>query len=105
MKKCCENVKTPHCPTCGSKIVIPPVFDDDVQKVAVMLHDMFCTWNHTDGCAWHYEVNGNNIHNWSGNAHTDWYEKAQTVLKTMAINEFIEWKEEAKFIKKVVNRL
>jgi len=101
MKDCCKEVKTPYCPTCGSKIVEPTVYDNDVQKIAVMLHKMFCTDNHNDGCGWFYEVS-NNIHDWKGFEHSSWYEKAKEVLDIMAVNEFLEWEQEFQFIKKIV---
>jgi len=28
--------------------------DTQIQEMAEELHNMVCTWNHTDGCDWHY---------------------------------------------------
>lgn len=45
------------------------------QRLAVELHEFLCHWNHTDGCSWGYEKD------WTGYAHKQYLEKAQTVLK------------------------
>jgi hypothetical protein len=44
--------------------------------LAEELHGMLCHWNHTDGCSWHYEIE-NGVHNWTGNAHSNYLSKAK----------------------------
>lgn len=49
------------------------------QKLAIELHNFMCTWNHTDGCGWHYEIRGN-VHSWDrGSAHDNWLGKARKI--------------------------
>ena len=26
-----------------------------IRTIAIKAHDLFCAWNHTDGCGWYYE--------------------------------------------------
>lgn len=52
------------------------------QRLAVVMHDHQCTWNHTDGCGWHYEV-VNNVHDFRGSAHKPWLEVAERVVKRL----------------------
>lgn len=40
-------------------------------QLAKQLHDMLCTWNHTDGCGWYYEMK-NNQDDWTENNQDDW---------------------------------
>lgn len=49
-------------------------------ELAVRLHDRFCGYNHTDGCAWGYE-NRDNKHDWSGQAHQRWMERTELILE------------------------
>jgi glutamate synthase domain-containing protein 3 len=46
------------------------------QRLAELLHEKLCSWNHTDGCSWHYE-------SWDdiGNARKRYLEKAENILK------------------------
>lgn len=46
-----------------------------VEELAVALHDILCTHNHTDGCEWYYDVK-NGVHNWQGFAHKRYLEAA-----------------------------
>lgn len=46
------------------------------QALAIVLHDIMCTANHTDGCSWHYETL-----DWSRDAHKRWLKKAKNVLQ------------------------
>ena len=48
-------------------------------QLAKELHGMLCTWNHTDGCGWHYEVH-NKIDDWTGYAHSEYLKKAQKLI-------------------------
>lgn len=51
------------------------------QRLAEHLHEMKCTWNHTDGCSWHYEKNYNTDRfDWTGYAHQEWLRKANNLL-------------------------
>lgn len=52
---------------------------DDEYKMAELLHERFCGWNHTDGCGWFYEF-ADGRPNWSGYAHSDWLGKAREFL-------------------------
>jgi len=62
------------------------------QRLACELHSMMCTWNHTDGCGWFYEIH-KNVHDWNRGDHARWLEKARK-LKTVMPNgnpeEFIK---------------
>lgn len=49
-------------------------------ELAVGLHDRFCGYNHTDGCAWLYECPNGNTHDWNGQAHQRWMERTEKVL-------------------------
>ena len=45
-------------------------------QLAIELHERFCTWNHTDGCCWHYEITKGK-HNWNSIAHLRYLKKAE----------------------------
>ena len=51
-------------------------------QLALVMHKKMCRNNHTDGCGWYYEVSQGN-HNWSGNEHKLWKDKAKTLLKEL----------------------
>ena len=48
-------------------------------QLAKELHGMLCTWNHTDGCGWHYEIK-NKQDDWTGHAHSEYLKKAQKLI-------------------------
>jgi len=48
------------------------------QQLAKQLHSMLCTWNHTDGCSWFYEMK-NKQDDWTGHAHGEYLKKAQMI--------------------------
>lgn len=48
-------------------------------QLAKELHSMLCTWNHTDGCGWFYEMNGKKD-NWTGHTHGVYLAKAQKLI-------------------------
>lgn len=51
-----------------------------VQGMAIELHDLLCRYNHTDQCAWLYEVNSG-VHNWDkGDTHIRYFNKASEFL-------------------------
>lgn len=59
-------------------------------QLAIFLHDKLCIWNHTDGCAWHYEIH-HGIPDWSGSAHAAYYERAANLLsKNYKCEEIID---------------
>lgn len=50
-------------------------------QLAKELHNMLCTWNHTDGCGWYYEFK-NKEDDWTGSAHGAYLKKAQMLIHT-----------------------
>jgi hypothetical protein len=59
-----------------------------IYELADRLHGKLCRCNHIDDCGWFYEVPNttNNKHNWDGNAHQRWLEKANKLfLKCQAV--------------------
>lgn len=46
------------------------------EHLARQLHSMACSWNHTDGCGWFYEIDKNGVDNWSGSSHEHYLKKA-----------------------------
>jgi len=99
MKDCCQKHNTAYCPDCGSKIVV--VVNNEAQRIAEQIHDMFCRSSHTDGCGWHYEIN-NGEHEWLKWTHKSYYEKAQSILQVISVGEFKEWSEKFYKIKAIV---
>lgn len=51
-------------------------------QLAISLHDATCSWNHTDGCGWFYEID-KGIHNWTGYSHSSFLRKAETMMKLL----------------------
>lgn len=51
-------------------------------QLALVLHDLLCTWNHTDGCGWYYEVH-NGIDDWGGLSHERYLKQARELRKTL----------------------
>jgi hypothetical protein len=58
------------------------------QKLAEKLHQLFCTYNHTDACAWQYEVGSDDV--WNEQAHNRWLECARLVLTFIKVNGMIK---------------
>lgn len=48
-------------------------------QLAKELHGMLCTWNHTDGCGWFYEMK-NKEDDWSRPAHGEYLKRAQKLI-------------------------
>lgn len=48
-------------------------------SVAFQLHELTCTWNHTDGCAWYYEKDED--YTKRGTTRNRYYTKAVELLK------------------------
>lgn len=38
------------------------------EALAIVIHDITCTHNHTDGCGWFYEIK-KNVHDWNAATH------------------------------------
>ena len=51
----------------------------DTGQLAIFLHEKMCTWNHTDGCSWHYEIN-KGVPDWDGHAHNKYWSIAAQIL-------------------------
>jgi hypothetical protein len=50
-------------------------------KLAILIHDHSCGYNHTDGCGWMYEMK-NGLHDWNhGEAHYPYLEKARKAIE------------------------
>lgn len=49
------------------------------KQLAKELHGMLCTWNHTDGCGWFYEIK-NKEDVWTGHAHGQYLMKARSLI-------------------------
>ena len=63
----------------------------DDARLAEELHSMQCSWNHTDGCSWHYEIS-KGVADWKAYAHTRWLHKAREVMKVlpdMSVDEIL----------------
>lgn len=52
----------------------------DVEKLAVELHSLLCTWNHEDGCSWYYEIR-HGMHQWDDCSHHSYMKKAQALME------------------------
>lgn len=48
-------------------------------KLAILLHDHFCGYNHTDGCSWLYEMR-NGFHLWQQTKHQDYIKTAGKII-------------------------
>lgn len=49
-------------------------------KLAILIHDKTCTWNHTDGCGWHYQIH-KGIHDWDSSEHQQYLTRARKVMR------------------------
>lgn len=45
------------------------------KQLAIELHDLLCTHNHTDGCSWFYEISRGE-HDWTRWAHHEYWKRA-----------------------------
>lgn len=52
---------------------------EPLKELAILAHDVLCSWNHTDGCGWGYEVDGKD-HNWSAHAHYRYLERVDELV-------------------------
>lgn len=48
---------------------------DSDKKLATILHEKQCKYNHVDGCSWYYREN-----DWSDSTHKEYLEKARCIL-------------------------
>lgn len=57
----------------------------DEQRLAELIHDSQCRWNHTDGCGWFYE-------SWDkpGYSRNEYVEKARNVLKEVPFAQAVK---------------
>lgn len=51
----------------------------EYRPLAIKAHDLFCTYNHTDGCSWEYEIIGGE-HMWSSDSHVRWLNKLEEAV-------------------------
>ena len=51
------------------------------QRMAILLHKKLCHSNHTDQCAWYYEINGIQ-HDWTRWTHEQYLEKANKLIQS-----------------------
>lgn len=52
------------------------------KQLAIILHDSFCTHNHTDGCSWYYYNPQKDINIWENNSpYSYWLKKAHKFIK------------------------
>lgn len=54
---------------------------NDIQKLAIILHEQKCNLNHTDECSWGYEGKPNDNTTWHKWTHHKWLEQAGKLLK------------------------
>jgi hypothetical protein len=51
------------------------------KELAEYLHTKYCGYNHTEECAWDYEIGGECISKWEKFAHKKWLKKAKDLIK------------------------
>jgi DNA-binding protein H-NS len=57
-----------------------------LRKLAERAHELFCQYNHTDGCAWGYEEDKKDPNiTWETFSHKYWLEKIEEAMKTYKI--------------------
>lgn len=68
-----------------ARLDLIPILPEE-KEVATLIHDMFCRWNHTDGCAWYYSKGTD--HDWNHTSERKGYMKrARNILSTGASAE------------------
>ena len=60
------------------------------ERLAIYLHKRMCHLNHTDGCYFYYEVTEGFIHDWKGNVHAEYLQKAQAILRLVDYNTAVK---------------
>jgi len=69
------------------KIADFKVMTDD-KKLAEILHEKQCNWNHTDGCGWFYE-SWDNLSTYS--ARLNYLAKARAILKDFTFEQAVKF--------------
>jgi hypothetical protein len=64
---------------------------DDI-RLAELIHSKMCTWNHTDGCGWHYEKWEDAITQ-PHSARKRYLDKARAVLQSFSVEDAIKFME------------
>lgn len=67
-----------------------------IYKLATILHELRCGYNHTDGCSWYYEEgwyidNPNDIKKWNESEHSRWFKMATSVFDQATLSEIEEY--------------
>lgn len=62
---------------------------ETIKPLVVRAHGILCSWNHTDGCSWGYEMTGDQ-HNWRGWAHARWLRHWEELM--LGTNERNPWR-------------
>lgn len=52
----------------------------NTQKLAIMLHNKLCKWNHTDGCGWYYHVK-DGLPTWEDYSQQEYLRKATLLCR------------------------
>lgn len=52
---------------------------EPLKELAAKAHDVFCRWNHTDGCGWGYETKATDP--WKCSAHRRWLMHVATAVR------------------------
>lgn len=61
-----------------------------IRNIAIKAHDLFCAWNHTDGCGWFYENDARNEeHVWRGDSHSHYLNQIEKLFKDKQISPAI----------------
>lgn len=81
-----------------------------IYKLATILHDSRCRYNHTDGCSWYYEEdwyrdNPIDIKKWNEREHSRWFKMATKIFDQATLAEIEEYlntyKEKQKINRKI----
>ena len=58
-----------------------------IRKIAIKVHDLFCAWNHTDGCGWFYENDAKTEDFvWQGYSHRIYLNKIEKLFQDTQIS-------------------
>lgn len=71
------------------------------ERVAIIMHDLTCTHNHVEACAWQYEITGGR-HVFQASEHRHWLTRATNVINRLAANGVTEHDQIVAVIKAVV---
>ena len=73
------QLKLTELETAKKNMFLDPILLSPEGQLAIFLHERLCTWNHTDGCSWHYFVR-NGAHDWTDHAHHKYLNMAREFL-------------------------